>query len=293
MKIVSWQSLGTGASFHYRLKNAVRKVTPEFAKDFLRRLRRRWRAMVRPTVMQCRVRGLLIEIGTSSETEEMRARTYETKEPETLDWIDSHLGSGGVLFDIGANIGVYSLYASKRAPLAIVYAFEPESQNFARLCQNIVLNGANNIVPCNFPLADREVLDYFYVNRLEAGESFHSFSTISDFTGTEGFALRQGSIATTVDMLVGRHRVPQPTLIKLDVDGLEDRILEGSKCALRSPSLRSLLVEWNYHSAAEINLLERRMESFGLVLEARSRWCIEQKGLIGENLIFARADGRT
>ena len=52
-----------------------------------------------------------------------RANTFSTKEPETLEWLDES-ESDGVFFDIGANVGLYSLYygATKKGN---VYAFEP------------------------------------------------------------------------------------------------------------------------------------------------------------------------
>ena len=70
-----------------------------------------------------------------------RASTYETKEPDTMDWIRTHVRDG-VLYDVGANIGQYSLYAAKlRAEPLEVLAFEPEALNHAKLVRNIVHNG--------------------------------------------------------------------------------------------------------------------------------------------------------
>ena len=67
-----------------------------------------------------------------------RVTTFLTKEPETIEWIDT-FAPGDVLFDIGANIGCYSIYAASRS--VRVMAFEPESQNYALINQNIFLNG--------------------------------------------------------------------------------------------------------------------------------------------------------
>lgn len=67
-----------------------------------------------------------------------RIDTFATKEPETLSWIDA-LPTGCVLWDIGANVGLYSCYAAK-ARNCQVYAFEPSVFNIEILARNIVLN---------------------------------------------------------------------------------------------------------------------------------------------------------
>ena len=86
----------------------------------------------------CDVRGQRISVGARSVLELWRCRTYETKEPETLDWIDG-FSREDVMFDVGANVGLYSLYAGKRG--VRVYSFEPEAQNYAGLTSNCMANG--------------------------------------------------------------------------------------------------------------------------------------------------------
>ena len=68
-----------------------------------------------------------------------RARSFTTKEPETLDWIDS-LNHNEVLYDVGANLGIYSIYAAIKHKNLKVYAIEPSVYNLELLQRNIVLN---------------------------------------------------------------------------------------------------------------------------------------------------------
>ena len=65
---------------------------------------------------------------------EFRARTFHEKEPETLEWIDS-IGKEETLWDIGANVGLYSMYAAQKG--LKVLAFEPSPANYHLLNSNI------------------------------------------------------------------------------------------------------------------------------------------------------------
>lgn len=66
-----------------------------------------------------------------------RNNTFSSKEPETLSWIDS-FAAKDVLWDVGANVGLYSVYAGLRG--VIVYAFEPSVFNLEFLVRNIHAN---------------------------------------------------------------------------------------------------------------------------------------------------------
>lgn len=79
-----------------------------------------------------------------------RARSC-AKEPWTVEWLRGAVRPGEVLYDVGANVGTYALVAAKHAPARVV-AFEPGYANFARLCDNIRLNGCQHaIVPVPLP----------------------------------------------------------------------------------------------------------------------------------------------
>lgn len=194
----------------------------------------------------CLVKGKNIKVLVESEVELFRVQTYETKEPETLEWLDTELRDSDVLFDVGANIGIYSLYAAAQNARSQIYAFEPEAQNFAHLCKNIYQNHFRNITPCCIALSDCEKFDYLHVSDMKVGSAFHSIGSLgtlrTDITTT---ALKQGFIVTSIDKLVEDYLAPAPSLIKIDVDGLELNILQGAKNTLKSGKVRSVLVEIN------------------------------------------------
>src|SRR5688500_7722126 len=73
-----------------------------------------------------KVKGQTIRLAVDNCRTLQRAKTYSIKEPDTLDWLDSFLPDS-CLFDLGANIGQYSLYpAAKYGKKIRIYSFEPQ-----------------------------------------------------------------------------------------------------------------------------------------------------------------------
>lgn len=170
-----------------------------------------------------------------------RVESLMTKEPDTIEWIGSML-PGDVLYDVGANMGQYSMLAAKRG--IVVHAFEPDSQNFAVLCRNIALNElVDSITPWSVALTNADAFDTFYVTQLMAGGSCNSFEhEVNYHLQEKNFAFRQGCFGTTLDNFAQQtHR--WPTHIKIDVDGLEHLVIQGARMALNYVS--SILVETN------------------------------------------------
>ena len=267
----------------------LRAITPNFIKYPYGQLRSLLNKMTFPKTVSCKVRGVVIKVGVNSEIEQFRVDTYNTKEPETLDWLDDNLRSDDVLIDVGANIGLYSLYAAKINPKCRIYALEPAFQNFTNLCNNIVLNAVQNIIPCNFPLADRETFDVFFVSDIQPGSALHSFGQPSDFkVESNAISLQQGALSMTLDALVSQYGLPQPSLIKIDVDGIEEKIIKGAQNVLQSKQMRTMLLEWSFRSDEDITRLEQTMRHLGYSLSRRSAWAEEHSGLKGQNFIFHR-----
>src|SRR5438132_2135648 len=143
----------------------------------------------------CRVRGHEINLWVESAIERFRAKTYNAKEPETLDWIERYIRPGDVVYDVGANIGLYAMFAAKRLEgRGKVYAFEPEALNHAKLSKNIHLNGLSGmVVPCCLALTDTLCFDTFNLHpnnfeemaggQLVPGSALHSFGVENDYSG--------------------------------------------------------------------------------------------------------------
>lgn len=165
-----------------------------------------------------------------------RARSFFDKEPETIRWI-AGMPEKAVLFDIGANIGTYTLWAGiTRA--ARVYAFEPEAANFSTLNVNIRLNGlAERCIAYCAGIADRMSLDTLHVSRTDVGQSGHQVG--HRLPGS----VAQGIVTLTLDHLVYEAGLPCPSHLKIDVDGIEPAILRGGARLLEDERLNSVLIE--------------------------------------------------
>lgn len=166
------------------------------------------------------------------------------KEPWTIAWIESCIAPGDVLYDIGANTGVYALLAAKLHGRGThVYAFEPAFANYADLNRNIVLNDVSeNVTPLPYALTQREQLLSFGFRNIEAGSAMH---------GSEEFVGKDGEGASHVlpvlgrplDALVETLGLPAPNHIKIDVDGGEIDVLKGGARTLADPAVKSVMIE--------------------------------------------------
>lgn len=103
-----------------------------------------------------------------------RVDTLFKKEPDTIEWIRS-FAPEDVLVDIGANVGMYSIWAAKTRGTR-VYAFEPESQNFALLNKNIVANGlSGNVTAYCLALSDETGFALLHLSGFTPGASGHTY----------------------------------------------------------------------------------------------------------------------
>ena len=218
-----------------------------------------------------------------------RAQTLLTKEPETIAWIDS-FGSGDVLWDIGANVGSFSLYAALRQ--VRTFAFEPSAPNYFLLNRNIELNRMQDRVSA-FCLAfsDDTRLASFHMKTTQLGGALSSFAEPVDWQGrTYTAAFQQGMIGFAIDTFVDEFQPLFPTHIKIDVDGREDKILLGATRTLKDARLKSVLIELDGGRPDYVEQAIRLLEESGLMLTQKGHALSVDGGPIREYLyLFRRA----
>ena len=173
---------------------------------------------------------LLIYTGTRFANMRIQAAS---KEPWTYQWIRAAIKPGEVLYDIGANVGGYSLIALRRG--ASVVAFEPHHENFRELCRNVSLNDLQlqaMLIPV--ALSDRRGALH---NPAFAGPAGQSMTLENNETGPVSI------IADRLDDIGRDCALPPPNHIKIDVDGFELKVLSGGSETFAMNALRTSLIE--------------------------------------------------
>ena len=178
-----------------------------------------------------------------------RVDTFFTKEPETLEWIDNFEKKENLTFwDIGANIGLYSIYNSLKNPKSTTIAFEPSSSNLRVLTRNISINNLEkNIKVVSMPLTNKKTI---FQEMKEAqfieGGAMNSFGEKFDFEGKEfQTTMKYNLLGTTMNYFIENSILEIPDYIKIDVDGIEHLILEGGDKFLTHQKVKSLSIEIN------------------------------------------------
>lgn len=211
---------------------------------------------IQPTMKISDPEGVELQFYTPGKMTFYRAESLFTKEPETIDWIKT-FEPGDILFDVGANVGIYSLYAAKKRQ-AKVYSFEPTFHNFWLLNENIALNKLDQQIKAYaIGLSDKHQADEMFLPNLEWGGALTNIGESVDQRKNEFQAAHvQGVVTYSIDQLVGEMGFPCPQHIKIDVDGIEALILKGAIKTFASPQFKSLSVEINDNDEGDIKMLE-------------------------------------
>ena len=176
----------------------------------------------------------------------LRHQSFSEKEPETLRWIEE-FGSNGVLYDIGANIGLYTIYHALLNN-SRVYSFEPSVFNLQQLAKNISINKLRDkVVIISNPLSEETGLNVFSNTSEMEGGALSAFGVNHGFDGQEiSPYIEYNVLGFSLDDLIDYGIIEElPALIKIDVDGIEHLILRGAKKVLKNPFCKSVLVEVN------------------------------------------------
>lgn len=140
-----------------------------------------------------------------------------------------------VVYDVGANVGTYTCFLSHVLPEDQIIAFEPHPTNAAALRSNLALNGTSALV-VEQALSDSNGTTGLAVASPDAGEGTHALATGSEERTIE-------VTTTTGDSLVGSGQLPAPTVVKIDVEGAEQRVLRGLRNSLSGSTCRCCYVE--------------------------------------------------
>jgi FkbM family methyltransferase len=130
--------------------------------------------------------------------------------------ISQYVKPDTVFYDVGANVGFYSLLASKLVGGGKVFAFEPLPRNLSYLTRHVDLNRASNVDVRALAISDKNAVAKFSVEK----------------TGYMGRLTSEGEIevpTATLDSLLQDGSILPPNYIKMDIEGAEYQALLGAR----------------------------------------------------------------
>ena len=146
---------------------------------------------------------------------EMQADDYRLRE--------IHFDEGDIVIDIGAHIGLFSIYLAKRWPFLKIFAFEPFPANFENCMENLRLNNISNV--SLHPKAithDARLLRMATDLRNSGGAS----AIVRSFVAN---GVVDGIVSTNLDEVFSEHAIDHCKLLKIDCEGIEYEILFGAR----------------------------------------------------------------
>ena len=188
---------------------------------------------------------------------DFRVNTYFSKEPETIEWINEFNTSKEIIFwDIGANIGLYSIYNAIKHKNSKTISFEPSTSNLRVLSRNISINKFEKsikILPIPLTNVENKFLTMKEGQFIEGG-ALNSFGENLNFEG-ESFQTEMNYtlLGTSINYLLDNKILEIPDYIKIDVDGIEHLILEGATKYLSNKKIKSLSIEINENFTEQYN----------------------------------------
>ena len=199
-----------------------------------------------------------------------RVNTFYSKEPETLEWIDNFSKSNIIFWDIGANIGLYSIYAALKHKNIAIICFEASASNLGILTRNVSINKLTHKILINpFPLSNKEN-KYLLMKEKDfiEGGALNTFGENLDFEGKKFFSNNNYKIyGTTINYLIKNKILEIPDYIKIDVDGIEHLILEGANKHLSNKKIKSISIELNENFKEQFNKVMKIMSKSKFILK--------------------------
>jgi len=250
--------------------------------QFLRILDRRnhdsfWQEIIQKSIDKNISKNIKISSDSSKEIKfycpskiaSFRVKTFFTKEPETIEWMNEYGSEKNCLYDIGANMGIYSIYYAKKFK-SDVYAFEPSFRNLDLLARNIKLNLLEKqifLIPN--PISENFLFsEFFQLQAIAglAGATFGDENIKNSFIKTKNDDKKNDMISyktlgLSIDNLIELNLIKPPNLIKIDVDGTELDVINGCKKTIQKVEKVSILIETR---AETHNYFETKIKNLGL-----------------------------
>ena len=164
------------------------------------------------------------------------------------------LPENAVVIDVGAHIGVFSLFIGSNFPNAIILSYEPNHDNFARLRQNISMSGLTNIKVNNLAVAGKRKTSRLYIHNSNSGghsleQSYVLGRSTSDYE----------VCCVTISDIFETYNLARCHLLKMDCEGAEYEILSSLESSILE-RIDNVAMEYHkiaYHNVDELRSLQQ------------------------------------
>ena len=239
---------------------------------------------------QIKIDNVSFKIYINNSHELNRALTFNTKEEDTLAWLKNNPGLD--LVDIGANVGIYSLYFAKISENSQIYSFEPDASSFTSLVKNISTNSTSNIKA--FCIAIGSKKGFYEMNFYDFAAGAGAGSIDSEYIFTNAKDKKkyvQQTFCETLDNCSEELIFTENCLVKIDVDGPEYEIIKSGKNFLSSNKVKSVMIEINSKNEIDKHKIFGLMQSYGYKKIYQGNWIDKYKEYEISNFFFFKSPG--
>lgn len=216
----------------------------------------------------------LVEINISSDADEsvfneiFTEREYKMLEPIIV-------GAKAPIIDIGAHIGIFSVYCAVLNSKMQIFAYEPNAENYAAMKENLKENEVRNVACKNVAVGGQIGDRILYISKDSHNHSLISEEASGDFSGVE-----KKVPTTTLARILEQNRLASVSLVKMDCEGAEFEILENLPASVFA-AVANFYVE--YHEYADNMRAPRLREIFqknGFKVEMRPSHYDKRMGFV-------------
>jgi FkbM family methyltransferase len=185
-----------------------------------------------------------------------RINCYLNDEPKTINWL-KNLTNEDIFYDIGSNIGGFSIMGTILHPKMKIFSFEANINNYFIQKRTCMMNNLNNILVFNLCLNDKleeNNLLYGSSDLYNCGSSTFGYKLKDEMKKSLYYNPNSKSIENTdkmfgipLDFIIYQMNLPIPSAIKLDIDGNELLVLKGAKKLLKEEKFRKIIIEVDFN----------------------------------------------
>jgi FkbM family methyltransferase len=216
-------------------------------KEWVKRRRRSWWESHRGRLESFESKlGYGIRLRLHLDSELARLIYCESFEIREREFLRAFLKPGDIFVDVGANIGLYTLIAASCVKeKGSVYSFEPATETFKRLCENVNLNGFTNIRCYQLALSNETGNFPFYISE----DGYDAWNSFSLPVAGKNFSKQDIECQRWDDFAREHDLVDKVTIMKIDVEGWESHLLAGAFSSFSRRDAPILQVEFTDEAA--------------------------------------------